>query len=150
MIRKSFVKNSIVGRITVALGYLNGSVTQVGNTDRYQITVKEPMSIKNKDTGKYEITHYNKYKLFAYKNKIHQSLLDYADFKDRQQNNISISLSFSGEIDKIYTKEDNPKVTEPMIIVSINGMNDFISINKEMMSVGKDAKKSNDDDLLDF
>ena len=133
-----------MGKITVALGYLNGSVTQVGNTDRYQITVKEPVSIKNKDTGKYEITHYNKYKLFAYKNKIHQSLLD------RQQNNISISLSFSGEIDKIYTKEDNPKVTEPMMIVSINGMNDFISINKEMMSVGKDARKNNDDDLLDF
>lgn len=136
-----------MARITVALAYLNGSITQIGTTDRYQITLKEPVSKKNKDTGKYEITHYNKYKLFVYKNKIHQTLLDNADFNYRKDGKISISVSFSGEIDKIYTKEDNPKITEPMIIVSINNSEDFISINKEMMSLDK---KLNDEDFGDF
>lgn len=139
-----------MARITVALAYLNGSITQIGTTDRYQITLKEPVSKKNKDTGKYEITHYNKYKLFVYKNKIHQTLLDNADFNYRKDGKISISVSFSGEIDKIYTKEDNPKITEPMIIVSINNSEDFLSVNKEMMSVGLDGKKNNDDDFIDF
>lgn len=139
-----------MGRITVALAYLNGSITQINNTERYQITLKEPVSKKNKDTGKYEITHYNKYKLFVYKNKIHQTLLDYADFNDRKNNKISISVSFSGEIDKIYTKEDNPKIIEPIIIVSINNSEDFVSINKEMMLIGQDAKKNNDDDFINF
>lgn len=147
MIRKSFIKNNIMGRITIALAYLNGSVIQLSNGEKYQITVKEPKSVKNKDTGKYEIKHYVKYKLFVYKNKIPQCLLDYADFKDRQDNNISISVAFSGEIDKIYTRDDNPKVTEPMITVSISNSEDFIAINKEMMAVGKDAKKNINDDL---
>ena len=136
-----------MARITVALAYLNGSITQVGTTDRYQITLKETVSKKNKNTGKYEITHYNKYKLFAYRNKIHQTLLDNADFNDRKDGQISISVSFSGEIDKIYTKEENPKITEPMIIVSINNSEDFISINKEMISLDK---RFNDNDFIDF
>lgn len=136
-----------MGTITVALAYLNGSVTQINNSEKYQINVKEPRSIKNKQTGKYEIKNYIKYKLFVYRNKIPQSLLDYADFQDRQNNNISISIAFSGEIEKIYTKEDNPKVTEPIITISIHNSDHFVAINKEMMAIDRKLKENMLDDF---
>lgn len=136
-----------MGTITVALAYLNGSVIQINNSEKYQINAKEPRSIKNKQTGKYEIKNYIKYKLFVYRNKIPQSLLDYADFQDRQNNNISISIAFSGEIEKIYTKEDNPKVTEPIITISIHNSDHFVAINKEMMAIDRKLKENMLDDF---
>jgi hypothetical protein len=130
-----------MAKIIISLAYLNGDVTQVNNSDRFQLMAREPRNFKNKETGKWETRGYIKYKIFVSKHKIPQSILDYASFKDRKDSNISLSLSFCGSVDQVYTREDNPKVIEPQIIVSISSSDDFLAINKEMTSANSQSEK---------
>ena len=133
---------TIMSKILVPLAYVTGNVLQVGVTDRFSVSIREPKSIKNQTTGMWEIKHYIRYKIFIHKNKLPQALLDLAEFETRKNKNITITVACSGTLDRIYTRDNNPKVTEPQIVISVNSSEDFLTLYQEMSK----AEKKNDDD----